>query len=298
MPNLLVVDDSATQITLIQSIIQELGFTVQTASDGVEALRLMQQQQPNLVITDMEMPEMNGLELIRNMREVCPLVPAVLVTAFGNEHLAAEALGVGAANYISKDHIGILLPDIVQRILMFTDANAESLDLKGTLDRSSFDFLLDCSIERITPLVCLQLRLLAAMNVLHTGERIRIAEALNYLLFYSVVHGNLEEPVDPTPLSIDQAIALVQSRREDDATRSMSERNVTMRLELTQRQARFTVAHQGSGQSIHHAPLPGTPQSFADERGRGMLLLTSVMNEVFIHPATYDVTMVKYIASE
>jgi CheY-like chemotaxis protein len=243
----------------------------------------------------MEMPEMNGLELIRKMREVCPLVPAVLVTAFGNEHLAAEALGVGAANYISKEHIGVLLPDILQRILMFTEANAESLDLKGTLDRSSFDFLLDCSIERITPLVCLQLRLLAAMNVLHTGERIRIAEALNYLLFYSIVHGNLEVPVDATPISIERAIAMVQSKRDDEATRRMSERNVTMRLEVTDRQARYAVTHQGNGQSIHHAPLPGTPQSFADERGRGMLLLTSVMNEVFIDPYTYDVTMVKYI---
>ena len=296
MPNLLVVDDSATQITLIQSIVQKLGFTVWTASDGKEALKLLRDQQPDLVVTDMQMPEMNGLELIRKMREICPLVPAILVTAFGNEHLAAEALGVGAANYISKDHIGILLPDIARRILKFTEANAESLDLKGTLDRTSFDFLLDCSIERITPLVCLQLRLLAAMNVLHTGERIRIAEALHYLLLYSIVHGNLEEPVDATPLSIDQAISLVQSRRDDEATRSMSERNVTLRLEVTNREARFIVANQGSGQSIHHAPLPGTPQSFADERGRGMLLLTSVMNEVFIDPTTYDVTMVKYIA--
>lgn len=297
MPNLLVVDDSVTQTTLITSILQDHDFNVRTASNGVEALNQLQDFQPDLVVTDMQMPEMNGLELIRQMCNACPLVPSILVTAFGNEDLAAEALGVGAANYISKDHVQILLPEIADRIVAFANANSDSHELKGALDRSTFDFVTDCSIERITPLVCLQLRLLAAMNVLHTCDRIRIAEALNYLLFHSIVHGNLEEPVHVSPLSIAQGMALVESKRSDESTRSMAERNVSLRLEVTDRHAKFTVAHQGAGQSIHHAPLPGTPQSFSDERGRGMLLMTSVMNEVFIDPVTCDVTMVKYITS-
>lgn len=295
MPNILVVDDSATQQTLIASVLRQHGATVQTATNGHEALESLRQRTPDLVVTDMQMPEMNGVELIRKMRTSFPLVPAVLVTAFGNEDLAAEALGVGAANYISKDHVAILLPDIVDRITEFTVANAQSLDLKGSLTRTKFEFLLDCSVERITPLVSLTVRLLTSMNVLHTADRIRIAEALNYLLVHSIIHGNLEEPVGHDPMPIRQAMELVERKRQDESAGSLIDRCVTVQLDVTKREARFVVTHQGTGQSIHHAPLPGTPESFSDERGRGMLLLTSVMNEVFIDPASGDVTLVKYI---
>jgi CheY-like chemotaxis protein len=303
MPNVLVVDDSATQTMLIACLLEEKGVSVRTAVNGVEALSLLRGQSgsetplPDLVVTDMQMPKMNGLELIRQMRSACPLVPAVLVTAFGNEDLAAEALGVGAANYISKEHVGVILPDTVDRLSRYAAANAESLDLKGSLTRTSFEFLLDCSIERVQPLVGLLLRLWTSMNLLHTIDRIRIAEVLHYLLFYSIVHGNLEEPVRVTPFSMEEASALIEAKRQDDSTRAMTERNVSLTMRVTDREARFVVSHEGAGRSIHHAPLPGTPQSFSDERGRGMLLLTSVMNEVFIDPVTYDVTMVKYIDS-
>lgn len=296
MPNVLVVDDSATQIAMITSVLQQQGLTVRTAGNGVEALASLREHTPDLVITDMQMPEMNGVELIRAMRTECSLVPAVLVTAFGNEDLAAEALGVGAANYISKDHVGILLPDIVNRITAFAQANAQSLYLKGALTRTRFDFVLDCSIERITPLVSLVVRLLAAMNVLHTSDRIRIAEALDYLIVHSIIHGNFEQPVRSTPMSIDDVRALVAEKLADESLRAMTERIATVQLELTDREARFVVAHEGSGQSIHHAPMPGTPQSFSDERGRGMLLLTSVMDEVFIDSASRKVTLVKYVS--
>ncbi|MCA9140598.1 MAG: response regulator [Planctomycetales bacterium] len=296
MPSILVVDDSATQIALINKVLLLEGYTVSTASDGVEALQRLRESTPDLVVTDMQMPEMNGVELIRQMRNQCPLVPAVLITAFGNEDLAAEALGVGAANYISKEHLGILLPDIVDRIVTFAEANAQSLDLKGALTRTSFEFMIDCSVERITPLVSLLVRLLASMNVLHTGDRIRIAEALNYVIFHSIIHGNLEVPVPSVPLAVEEAIALVEERQRDLSTASLTDRFVRLQLDVTDREARFVVSHQGAGPSICHAPLPGTPESFSDERGRGMLLMTSVMNEVFIHPVTNEMTLVKYIS--
>lgn len=295
MPNVLVVDDSATQATQIAAILKHRGADVRTAGNGVEALAALQEQLPDVVVTDMQMPELNGVELIRKMQSDFPLVPSILVTAFGSEGLAAEALGVGAANYISKEHLQILLPEMVRRVADYERANSDSLFLKGSLNRRAFDFILDCSIERIAPLTSLLIRLLAAMNVLHTGDRIRIAEALHYLLFHSIVYENLEHPVDTSPISLDDAIRLVESKRGDEATRELAERNVSLNLEINDREARFVVTHEGSGESLHHAPLPGTPQSYSDERGRGMLLLTSVMDEVFLDKAGGCVTLVKYI---
>ncbi|MCO8121790.1 response regulator [Stieleria sp. TO1_6] len=296
MPNILVVDDSATQSFLISRILQDQGNTVLNAANGIEALQVLQDNTVDLVVTDMQMPEMNGVQLIRKMRSTCPLIPAILVTAFGSEDLAAEALGTGAANYISKEHAGILLAETVRRVIRFVDANAESLDLKGALTRSKYEFIIDCDIERIDPLACLMVRLMATMNVLHTGDRIRMAEALRYLLFHSIVHCNLEEPVHTAPMSTADALTLVSAKHRDESARQLTDRIVTLRFDVNDRRAKFRVSHDGAGDSIRKAPLPGTPQSFADERGRGMLLLTSVMDEVRIDHNNASVTLVKYLA--
>ena len=295
MARVLVVDDSATQLTLLKALLADQGNEVETAPDGRQALERLASCQTDLVVTDMQMPETNGLELIREMRKRCPLIPAVLVTAFGNEHLAADALGVGAANYIAKDHLGVLLPETVERILMFAAANADTLLIKGALTRNRFEFLIDCSFERIVPLVCLQLRMLAAMNVLHTSDRLRIAEALNHLLFHSILHGNLGHPLRAEPFSMGEAEAILARAEQGDEAKSVVNRCVSVRTKVSDREARWVVSHAGDGPTIQQAPLPGTPQSFSDERGRAMMLLTSVMNEVFIDPVSGDVTLVKYL---
>jgi len=295
MPSVLVVDDSATQLALMKAVLVDQVDELHTAANGLEAIKTLQDCDVDLVVTDMQMPERNGLDLIREMRVQCPMVPAVLVTAYGNEDLAADALGVGAANYIAKEHLSVLLPETVHRILQFTRANADALLLKGALTRSRFEFLIDCSFDRITPLLSLQVRLLAAMNVLHTSDRVRMAEAIQALLFHSILHGNLGHPPRAEPFSLGEAESILTQLQQEDATRDRTQRCVSIGLKVGNHKVRFVVTHEGGGPTLDHAPLPGTPQSFADERGRVMMLLTSVMNEVFIDPVSGDITLVKYL---
>ncbi|MDM4017047.1 ATP-binding response regulator [Roseiconus lacunae] len=294
MCRVLVVDDSATQMTLMTSILRGREFDVDTASDGAEAIGRVAKRAPDLIVTDMQMPEVNGVELIRKLRSEAPMIPSILVTAFGTEGLAAEALGVGACNYISKDHLGVLLPDTVHRMCQLLQANRESLYLKAALSRRTFEFVLDSSIERLTPCVCMLTRMLAAMNVLHTVDRLRIAEAIHYTLLHCIVHGNCGEPLCEKPYSIADAMELVSARRRE-AGEASGDRCVTLRVSVKSSEVEFLIGFDGDGPSIRQSPMPGTPQSFADERGRGMLLLTSVMDELFIDPVTLDLRLTKYL---
>ncbi|OYP39116.1 response regulator [Rhodopirellula sp. MGV] len=293
MCRVLVVDDSPTQMTLITSILRAREIEVETASNGLEAMQRIAQNAPDLVLTDMQMPEMNGVELIRKMRSESPMLPSVLVTAFGTEGLAAEALGVGACNYISKDHVGVLLPDTVYRICQLAQANEESLYLKAALVPQSFQFVLDSSIDRLVPCTALLIRMMAAMNVLHTIDRLRIAEAVHYTLLHCIVHGNLGKPLCETPYSIADAMNYV-STHDSPAEKNGCDPCVSMRLSVNTSEIKLSIAFDGDGPSIRQAPMPGTPQSFSDERGRGMLLLTSVMDEVFIDPMSHDLRLTKY----
>ena len=107
MPTILVVDDSATDRGVAGGLLaKDDQNTVAYATNGREALDVVEKEHPDLVVSDLQMPEMDGLELVEAMREDYPMIPVVLMTARGSEEIAAEALRVGAAGYVPKVTLG------------------------------------------------------------------------------------------------------------------------------------------------------------------------------------------------
>lgn len=103
-PRVLVVDDSITTRTLEQSILEAAGYEVITASDGADAWRLLQEHDCDLIVSDVEMPRMDGFALCEAVRASRRLhaVPIVLVTALGSSAQRARGLEVGADAYLPK----------------------------------------------------------------------------------------------------------------------------------------------------------------------------------------------------
>ena len=94
-PLILAVDDSPTQVMGMQILLQKAGYEVVTAANGMEAMTLVGQTRPTLVVTDLQMPELDGLELVDALRTDYPGLPIILTTAKGSEDIAAEALRRG-----------------------------------------------------------------------------------------------------------------------------------------------------------------------------------------------------------
>jgi two-component system NtrC family response regulator len=100
--SILVVDDDESLRRVTQLQLEEAGYPVLTASNGTEALRLIDEEIPALVITDLKMPSLSGLELLRKIRDTYPEITVVLITAFGSVQTAVEAMKAGAYDYITK----------------------------------------------------------------------------------------------------------------------------------------------------------------------------------------------------
>jgi CheY-like chemotaxis protein len=98
---LVVDDDTAFRQSLCKALIG-VGLSVHTASNGREALALLEKQQVHLVFSDMKMPEMTGLELLKRIRQLYPDMPVVLVTAFHNITRGVDAFDAMASGYLSK----------------------------------------------------------------------------------------------------------------------------------------------------------------------------------------------------
>jgi diguanylate cyclase (GGDEF)-like protein len=102
----LVVDDDPGNIRLVQETLADLGYTIETASDGVQALEKVRAQAPDLLILDVMMPRMNGLEVCRIVKSMSTesFIPIILVTVQGDIDSKVTGLKLGADDYLAKPY--------------------------------------------------------------------------------------------------------------------------------------------------------------------------------------------------
>ena len=102
MPNALIVDDEPDIRELLEITINRMGLTTQTAADIRSAHQLLQTQRFQLCLTDMRLPDGNGLELVQYMQQHVAQTPVAMITAHGNMDTAISALKYGAFDFLSK----------------------------------------------------------------------------------------------------------------------------------------------------------------------------------------------------
>src|SRR5580700_6188925 len=144
MATLLVVDDSAMDRRLVGGILDKNPeWSVIYAVNGKEALAEIESHIPDLVLTDMQMPRMNGLELVTAVKEEYPLIPVVLITAQGSEEIAVQALKLGAASYVPKRRLAQELRETVERVLGAADVDRSESRLTHRVKRHQTTFVLE-----------------------------------------------------------------------------------------------------------------------------------------------------------
>ena len=102
MQKVLVVDDEPQAVELLEEFLTAKGYAVVGASGGAEALHKLKEERPHLMLLDIRMPEMGGLEVLRRAREIDREVGIVMITAVNEESMGREALRMGAYDYITK----------------------------------------------------------------------------------------------------------------------------------------------------------------------------------------------------
>ena len=133
--NILIVDDDASVRRVLQMQLVEAGYTVDSADSGTQARRLLLESRPKLVITDLRMPGLDGIELLRLISEDEIQATVIMITAFGSIETAVQAMRLGAYDYITKpiDYEALLLA--VQRAMERQDLIDEVRNLRSALDR-------------------------------------------------------------------------------------------------------------------------------------------------------------------
>jgi two-component system NtrC family response regulator len=102
METILIVDDEKNYLTILSALLEDEGFEVLTAPGGSEALEVHKSSDLDLILTDMKMPKMDGIELLENIKQNDPDLPVIMMTAHGTVDKAVEAMQKGAYTYVLK----------------------------------------------------------------------------------------------------------------------------------------------------------------------------------------------------
>ena len=161
---ILLVDDDPDLLTVTGFALQQAGFLVVKASDGLEALDAFQREQPDLAVLDINLPKLNGFDLARKLRERSK-IPVIMLTARNEEEDVVRALGIGADDYLSKPFSPKILLARVKALLRRVGLESEETLSLGGLSLDAVELTLrglPRGDVRLTPLEARFLQLLIA----------------------------------------------------------------------------------------------------------------------------------------
>ena len=288
----LVVDDSAIDRRLASGLLEKDGsYQIVMATNGKDALLALKQQPIDLVLTDMQMDEMDGLQLVEAVRANYPLTPVILMTALGSEEIAVRALEKGAASYVAKRRLQQDLLEIVQQVIDNSDENRSQSRLMHRLTRNEFSFVLNNDLTLVHSLVKYLQHTLRCVRLADEVDRLRVGIAVEEALLNALYHGNLEVSSD---LKETDPNTFEETARQRSLEEPYRNRRIFLDAVVSRDIATFTIRDEGQGFDPAKLPNPCDPENLEKPSGRGILLMRSFMDEITFNDCGNEVTLVKH----
>lgn len=140
---ILIVDDEESHRLMLQAVLKEEGYQVAEAADGPEAVKAVEQEGFDLILLDLRLQTMDGIETLNEIRKISPLIPVIMMTAYASVKTAVEALKAGASDYLTKPLDIEELKVLIEKALELYDLRTENIALKERLgDRFDFSRLI------------------------------------------------------------------------------------------------------------------------------------------------------------
>ncbi|QDV31169.1 putative transcriptional regulatory protein TcrX [Planctopirus ephydatiae] len=292
MTTLLVIDDSPIDRRLAGKLLAgRSDWTVLYAADGEEGLQKVRHFHPQLVLTDMQMPDKTGLDVVTEVRKEFPQIPVILMTAQGSEELAVKALQQGAASYVPKRLLAQELTGVVTRVLAATDEDRSRVALFSRLTEQIEQFVLPNDLPLIMSLSHHLQRSLANIWECDITERVRIGTALEEALLNAYYHGNLEVSSTLKEQDHNAFHEMSEMRRKESPWR---DRVIHISSRIQPTMAQFVIHDEGPGFNPAGLPDPTDPEYLERPSGRGVLLMRAFMDEVTYSKKGNEVTLTKH----
>lgn len=262
--HVLIVDDEELNLVLLSDMLDETGnYKIDSALDGKIAWNLIQENSYDLIITDIRMPEIDGIELLRLVKQYNPSIPIIVVTAFASIETAVEALQNGAANFLKKPFSIDEIQTVTSKALR---ASAQTKVQAQNLENLSKSFsVVTKSDHSVVDPIFHQIREMARSfgfsdEQLHMNLYLSLTEAIAN----AIDHGNAGDPLKE--ISVDATV-------NSDAIS-------------------ISVSDEGTGFNLNLVPDPTMDSNLMKSRGRGVFLMRCYTDSITYDNNGSKVTMV------
>lgn len=286
----LVVDDSVFDRQLAGAILSKENAEPLYAEDGDRALEILASSRPDVVLTDLQMPLMDGLTLVREIKRQHPHVPVILMTGQGSEEVAAEALKSGASSYVPKRNLNRDLGGVLSTVLAAIESQREREQVHDFVERTDIRYQLGYEPSGPKVLVNHLQETLGLMKICDHGGRMRVGTALIEAVVNAIDHGNLELDSKLREEDGNTYRKLGLQRMTQEPYR---DRRVTISASFTPDEAVFVIQDEGPGFDPGNLPDPTDPLNLIKPFGRGVMLMRTFMDDVRFNDRGNQITLVK-----
>lgn len=288
----MVVDDSSVDRMLVGGLLgKEPTWQIEFAVDGKEGFDRLSDVAtiPDVIVTDLQMPRMDGLELVRQVRKSHPLIPIVLITSFGSEQIAIDALRAGATSYTPKTMLQSALIQTIKQVLEMSNRMqhivAENETSTGHLTRY---YVLENESSMIGPTIEVLQENLPSWS---SRDRLQIGMALDEALVNAMHHGNLE--VDSSLRDGEDGTRYYEEIQARKDIEPYVNRRVRIEAEFSDKHICVQISDDGRGFDPGGVPDPTAESNLHKVSGRGLFLIRSFMDQVAHNTAGNQITMTK-----
>jgi CheY-like chemotaxis protein len=249
--HLIVVDDEETLRKFLKDMFLREGFEVTVCESGKQALEKLDQNNFDLMLTDIKMPTMDGLELLRRVRVIHPEMPVVMMTGHGTVENAIHALNLGAFNFVRK-------PFAIDEILKVVH---KGLEINRPF-RTGRELLPYIHLETVMTIP-------SQLQLVH-GVSFQIVETA------SIIGGLRSRGKLGLRLAVEELLtnAIIHGNQRDES------KSVKVSVEMDQNNVSVTFQDEGDGFDVNSLPDPTNPENLFKGHGRGIFLARFYMDKL------------------
>ena len=276
MKILLVEDDNSSRLYL-ENLLEINNYEFRSAVNGIDGLNILEEYNPDIVITDIQMPIMDGLELLEAIRDKKSNTIVIITTAYGNENYAIQALHLGANNYLKKPVTSYDLIPLLKKYKAILKSKFSTEKLPGKIVSRKYKMEFPTSIKLIPKIV--DHLLIEAACELDDNDKINVELGLVELITNAIEHGNLNISYLEKQKALDNNLfeQLYTQKLNDQ---KYKDKKIFVDFVTNCESCQWTITDEGSGFDWNTLPDPTDDNHILELNGRGIFITKFLFDEL------------------
>jgi DNA-binding response OmpR family regulator len=291
-PRILIADDQESLRKLLVKYMLKAGFEPIEAENGKRAIELYRLMRPSVVLSDIMMPEMDGLTLLKEIKKIDKQAAVILMTGYGSEEVLIESLRGGATNYFKKPFNFQEVTEVIKHILKYRADLDSAQYYSPFITEENKKFVFTTEEADIFPIIN-QVTINLA-RLVPTAEILTLKIGMEEILKNAIEHGNLNISAEEKNHALEEGVfgKLINSRLQQNCN---GRKKIFITAKLDQEAFSVTIRDQGEGFDWKSLPQP-SGESLLNFSGRGILLTRIYFDEVLYNEHGNEVTLVKRVS--